>query len=123
MHGQLYDISHSDGGWILADPSIIPSFTAAILHALPPRLEHLSLTTSFLCPADVAAYLLGRWGPAALKTLRISDEVGRGLGPILRGEIDVDGYGEVLPSSEDVERFGALAGVLERAGVEVTTVE
>ena len=103
-------------------PDDIPSFTARILDALPPHLEHLSLTTSFLRPADVAAFLLGARRPTALRTLRIGDEVGRGLGAILRGEAgDGDGSGSA-PSGEE-EGFGALAGVLERAGVEVTTVE
>ncbi|GAA5895527.1 hypothetical protein JCM8208_005256 [Rhodotorula glutinis] len=101
-----------------------PSCTSQILDALPARLEHLSLTTSFLHPADVAAYLLGPLRPPALRTLRIGGEVGRGLGAILRGEFNVgEGSGTSSEAREEGEGFGALAGVLERAGVEVTTVE
>jgi len=123
LRGRLFHHDKSDDCVTFAGPDDIPSFTAQILDALPPHLEHLSLTTSFLRPADVAAFLLGARRPTALRTLRIGDEVGRGLGAILRRDDGGDGDGSGSALSGEEEGFGALAGVLERAGVEVTTVE
>ncbi|GAA5842788.1 hypothetical protein JCM9279_003986 [Rhodotorula babjevae] len=89
----------------------------AFLAVVPPQIRHLSLLTDCFAPADIAAYLLDdAQRPSQLATLRIGDELGRGLGRILGGEVVDEVEGAEGPC-------GALAGVLERAGVEVTTVE
>ena len=95
----------------------LPEGTKAILSAIPRQIRHLSfLTNSFEVP-DVAAYLVDdAQRPSQLTTLRIGGALGRGLGRILDGEV-----GDEVTGAEG--SCGALAGVLERAGIEVTTVE
>ncbi|KPV73162.1 uncharacterized protein RHOBADRAFT_46268 [Rhodotorula graminis WP1] len=114
-------IAPSDGGVPSdeADPTPAAPFpiTNAILAAVPRQIRHLSLLTDCFAPADVAAYLGDdAQRPPHLATLRIGGALGRGLGRILGGEGEVGGEG-------GEGSCGALAGVLERAGVEVTTVE
>ncbi|GAA5895615.1 hypothetical protein JCM8208_005281 [Rhodotorula glutinis] len=100
----------------LAVTLVAPSpVTNAILAAVPRQSRHLSLVTNCFAPADVTAYLSDdAQRPSQLATLRIGGPLGRGLGRILYGEVEVEGVEGLC---------GALAGVLERAGVEVTTVE
>ncbi|TNY23279.1 hypothetical protein DMC30DRAFT_450686, partial [Rhodotorula diobovata] len=87
-------------------PPELPASTRTILDTIPRQIQHLSLDTDCLRPDDVAAYLLSPRRPSRLRTLRIGRKVGRGVA-------------EILESDEGP--YGALAGTLERAGIEVTT--
>ncbi|BGP50509.1 hypothetical protein JCM10450v2_006428 [Rhodotorula kratochvilovae] len=90
-----------------AAPSEVPPSSRNILAAIPSQIQHLSLVTSFFRPNDVAAFLSGSPRPPRLRTLRIGDEVGRGLHALM---------------GEQGGPFEGLASALEEAGVELTTV-
>ncbi|GAA5902040.1 hypothetical protein JCM8208_006670 [Rhodotorula glutinis] len=91
-------------------PSLAP--TCAILDALPPSLKHLTIVTDNI-PADLLApYLLAPLRPASLATIRLGGELGRELGGMLRDR----------GSAPARSWVGALAGELERAEIEVTTM-
>ncbi|KPV73506.1 uncharacterized protein RHOBADRAFT_45469 [Rhodotorula graminis WP1] len=84
----------------------LPASSNDILLALPPHLHHLSLVTNAIRSVDLATYLLSSLRPPALRTLRVGHALGSGFRAILD---DADGV------------HSALAGELERAGIEVTT--
>ncbi|GAA5842233.1 hypothetical protein JCM9279_002826 [Rhodotorula babjevae] len=99
-----------DPSWSSARPSKphqVPPSADLVVDAIPPQVVHLTLDTSALRAEHVAAWLLGPHRPPGLRSLRIGNDVGRGLSAILRSR---EG-----PHS-------ALAQVLEEAGVDVTTV-
>ncbi|GAA5913445.1 hypothetical protein JCM8208_005182 [Rhodotorula glutinis] len=99
-----------DPSWSTARPSKphqVPPCADLIVDAIPPQIVHLTLDTSALRAEHVAAWLAGPHRPPALRSLRIGNDVGRGLSAILRSR---DGP------------HGALAQTLEEAGVDVTTV-
>ncbi|GAA5910093.1 hypothetical protein JCM8208_000953 [Rhodotorula glutinis] len=80
--------------------------SSTILAALPRHIQYLTLDTNCVRPTDFAAYLLDpARRPPGLRRLQVGNEVGLGLMALLRG---VGGP------------YGALAGELERAGIEVT---
>ncbi|TNY21327.1 hypothetical protein DMC30DRAFT_395293 [Rhodotorula diobovata] len=81
----------------------------AIFDAIPSQIRHLSLGGSFLRADILAAYLLGPLRPPRLETLQLSDDIGRAFSEILRDGSEGSGG-----------PFGALAGALERVGIEVT---
>ncbi|GAA5842098.1 hypothetical protein JCM9279_002786 [Rhodotorula babjevae] len=84
----------------------LPASTNDILLALPPQLRVLTLLTNAIRAVDLATFLLSSLRPPALRTLRLGRALGRDFRAILN---DAEG------------RHGALAGELERAGIEVTT--
>ncbi|TNY23789.1 hypothetical protein DMC30DRAFT_280066 [Rhodotorula diobovata] len=94
-------------GSAVTNPAEFPSSSKRILAAIPPQIRHLSLVTSCFLADDVAAYLRSTDRPRELATLRIGDEVGRGVAGIL---------------GDSTGPFGSLADTLARAGVDVTTV-
>ncbi|GAA5842113.1 hypothetical protein JCM9279_002790 [Rhodotorula babjevae] len=100
------DVTMSDGS---RDPLVafpIPASYSDILFAIPPQIRHLTLVTDAIPATIFATYLLSPLRPPALRTLRLGDDLGYGLSVIL----------------DDAEcPHGALAGELERAGIEVTT--
>ncbi|GAA5843081.1 hypothetical protein JCM9279_001855 [Rhodotorula babjevae] len=81
----------------------VPPTARALLYAIPRQIQHLSLVTNAFHPSDVAAYLMSVYRPPRLRTVRVGDEVGRGLAEIMRDEAGV-------------------AAALEGAGIEMTTV-
>ncbi|KPV73502.1 uncharacterized protein RHOBADRAFT_45465 [Rhodotorula graminis WP1] len=87
-----------------ASSSSLPVEVTDILLSLPPKLHTLILNTNAIRPVDLATYLLSSLRPPALRTLRVGGELGTGLRALID---DADGV------------HGALAGELERAGIEV----
>ncbi|GAA5930528.1 hypothetical protein JCM3775_003795 [Rhodotorula graminis] len=90
-----------------AKPYQVPHCANLIVDAIPPQIVHLTLDTSALYPEHVAAFFVGPRRPPVLRSLRIGHNVGRGLSAILRNR---EGW------------YGALAETLDKAGVDVTTV-
>jgi len=82
----------------------VPPTSRDLLYAIPRQIQHLALVTNAFHPSDVVAYLLSPYRAPFLKTLRVGDEVGRGLGEVLRDNAGV-------------------SAALDSAGIEVTTVE
>ncbi|GAA5930651.1 hypothetical protein JCM3775_003833 [Rhodotorula graminis] len=104
LAGVRVDESDSTAG---AEASFeLPASSNDILLALPPHLRHLSLVTNAIRPVDLATYLIGPLRPIGLRILSLGHALGSGFRAILD---DADGV------------HGALAGELERAGIEVTT--
>ena len=77
-----------------------------ILLALPHHSRHLALVTNAIRSADLATFLLSTLRPPSLRTLRLGGRLARDFRTLLD---DTEGP------------HGALAGELERAGIEVTT--
>ncbi|KPV73592.1 uncharacterized protein RHOBADRAFT_45553 [Rhodotorula graminis WP1] len=88
-------------------PHQVAPTAKTLLYAIPRQIQHISLVTNAFHPADVAVYLMSSYRPAGLRTLRVGDEVGHGLGEIRRDETGP---------------HGGLRAALEAAAVEVTTV-
>ena len=84
----------------------LPAEANDILYAFPPQLRTLGLSTSAIRSEEFATCLLSALRPPAMRVLYLADALGDGLADILD---DPDGP------------HGALAGELERAGIEVTT--
>ncbi|TNY18361.1 hypothetical protein DMC30DRAFT_403280 [Rhodotorula diobovata] len=101
-------------------PEIIPasqeevpsSLSEAILDAVPSQIRHLSLVGT--CPRtdDVMAYLLGPRRPPKLETLGLGGDLDCTLGKVLRY------YGGAVGGP-----YGALAATLERADIQVVSVD
>ncbi|GAA5910105.1 hypothetical protein JCM8208_000957 [Rhodotorula glutinis] len=103
----LHLVADEKGGVSGAEtPFALPAASNDLLLALPPCVRHLSLFTNAIRPLDLATYLIGPLRPSSLRTLRLGHALGRGFRTILD---DADGP------------HGALAGELERAGIEITT--
>ena len=85
--------------------------TSAILDALPASLQHLTIIADNLPAQLLIPYLLEPSRPPSLVTLRLGGRLGLELGDMLRDRGAAPGRGPV----------GALAGELERAGIELTT--
>ncbi|BGP42205.1 hypothetical protein JCM10449v2_006210 [Rhodotorula kratochvilovae] len=91
----------------IPSPSEARASFKAVLGAVPKQIQHLALTGSLFDAEDVAAFVLSARRPAALRTLRLADELGERFRALLHGHI--------------AEEWN-LAQRLEQLGVELTTV-
>ncbi|TNY17632.1 hypothetical protein DMC30DRAFT_405294 [Rhodotorula diobovata] len=88
------------------------SLSKAILSAVPSQIRHLSLVGTCLRTDDVVAYLLGPRRPPKLETLGLGGDLDRTLGEALRDRGGAAGG-----------PCGALADTLERADIQVVSVD
>ncbi|BGP50378.1 hypothetical protein JCM10450v2_006297 [Rhodotorula kratochvilovae] len=102
-----YTVVHRAEQEDVPSPSEARASFKTVLDALPSQVEHLSLTGSLFDAEDVAAFVLSARHPAALRTLRLTDELGERFRALLHGHI--------------AEEWN-LAQRLEQLGVELTTV-